>query len=95
VASPQGTIYAGFSAGDTSSQSHLAAKEVHNANAILTIANHRNTGETVPAGSSDDFVISSSFHHPQKARILQRLSMTAGWDKTEIAETFDGNLDMP
>lgn len=88
-------IYAGVSAGDTSSQSHLAAKEVHNANAILTIASHRSTDEMVPAGGSDDFVISSSFHNPQKARFLLRLSMTAGWDRTEIAEAFHGNLDMP
>ncbi|KAF3043965.1 hypothetical protein E8E12_002150 [Didymella heteroderae] len=91
----EGIVYAGVGAGGMSGKANLAAEELYNATSIPIIASHRSTDGMVPPSSDGDFIISSGFYNPQKARILLQLGLTVGWSNEEIAEAFAKSLPMP
>lgn len=94
-AGAKGIVYAGVGAGGMTSKANLAAEEVYNATQIPIVASHRSTDGMVPPTSEDDFVISSGYYNPQKARVLLQLGLTVGWSNQEIKEAFAKSLPMP
>jgi L-asparaginase len=68
---------------------------VYNATQIPIVASHRSTDGMVPPTSEDDFVISSGYYNPQKARVLLQLGLTVGWSNQEIKEAFAKSLPIP
>lgn len=88
----KGIVYAGVGAGGMSSKANLAAEELYNATGIPIVASHRSADGMVPPSSPGDFVISSGFYNPQKARILLQLGLTVGWSNGEINVAFAKSL---
>lgn len=95
AAGAQGIVFAGVGAGGVSGKANTAAQELYNATHIPIVASHRSTDGMVPPSSAGNWLISSGFYNPQKARVLLQLGLTAGWSNDAIAAAFAKSLPTP
>ncbi|KAF3003480.1 hypothetical protein E8E13_004064 [Curvularia kusanoi] len=91
----KGLVFAGVGAGGISSKANVAAQAAFNATGVPMVASHRSADGLVPPTSDDDFIISSGYYNPQKARVLLQLGLTIGWGNEEIKEAFAKSLPVP
>lgn len=83
----EGVVFAGMGAGGLSRVASEAAEAVFNITGTPMVASHRSVDGFVPPGTAE-YLISSGFYNPQKARVLLQLAVAAGLGLEDIKELF-------
>jgi L-asparaginase len=90
----RGIVYAGVGAGGASQAALLNMEKVFNATGVPIVSSHRSADGFVPP-TEGDFLISSGFYNPQKARVLVQLGLSMGMGVEEIRSVFGRSYPMP